>query len=400
MENNMIGDRIRRKRLASGMSLQNLVDMLAGNGVHLSKAALSNYETNKTLPNAKTLWALANAFRVSMEYFIHEQPTSLVLNGYRKRAGLSVARHDQIIAIVQDEIEKRAEIERILSVEQAVDLPRRKTIGDAAEAEQIAAKVRKDWGLGDHPIASVTALLEEQGWYVIQSPSEEDFDGLSGFVKPQNRPFAVSRRGISIDRMRLNLLHEVGHAYIECSDEKISEKAAFRFASALLLPKSRVLEEIGRSRSSFTLNELILLKKKYGVSIQAMAFRFRDLGVISQSYFSLFFTWINQQGFKVQEPGSEQLTFQEESTVFRAHVLRALSEGMISESEFSRFLPGLPFPDASTGFGSSTEIKRLLSLPKEEREKVLEAAASAAVEAYKSTEVNLGDLVDEAKEYT
>jgi len=235
---------------------------------------------------------------------------------------------------------------------------------------------------------------------VIQSPNEEDFDGLSGFVLPQNRLFAVTRRGISIDRMRLNLLHEVGHAYLVSNDVKLTEKAAFRFASALLLPANRVYEEVGRKRSSFSLNELVLLKKKYGVSIQALAFRFFDLGIISQSYFSLFFTWINQHGFKMQEPGSDQLTFQEEPSAFKAHVYRALSEGLISENDFSRFLPGNPIQPESASLGSSAEIKRLLSLPKEERDKVLEAAANAAVDEYASAEVNLGDLVDDTEEYT
>ncbi len=396
----MIGDRIRRKRLAAGMSLQSLVEALAGVDVRLSKAALSNYETNKTVPNAKALWALAKVFSESMEYFIREDSALLSLKGYRKRAGLSAARHDQIVATIQDEIEKRVQIERILGLDQKSDTPTERTISDTGEAEQIAAEVREKWSLGDYPIASVCALLEERGWYVVQSPSEEDFDGLSGFVEPQHRPFAVSRRGISVDRMRLNLLHEAGHAYIRSDDEKLTEKAAFRFASALLLPANRVYEEVGRNRSSFSLNELVLLKKKYGLSIQAMAFRFRDLGVITQSYFALFFTWINQQGFKVDEPGSDQLTFQEEPTAFKSQVLRALSEGLISEDEFVRLLPGQQLPADRTGFGSSVEIKRLLSLSKSEREKILEAAANAAAEDYASSEINLSDSVDDITEYT
>lgn len=395
----MIGERIRRKRVAAGLSLQDVADQLSAAGVRLSKAALSNYETNKTLPNARTLWALSSAFGVSMEYFVREESTSLSLHGYRKRAGLSAARHDQILAVIQDEIEKRAEIERILGLEHATKAPPKTSIRNCEEAEEIAAEVRKAWTLGDQPIASVTALLEEKGWYVVQSPSDEGFDGLSGTVEPQHRPFVVSRVGITIDRIRLNLLHEVGHAYIASDDAKLAEKAVFRFASALLFPKNRVYAEVGRSRSNFSLNELVLLKKKYGLSAQAMAFRFRDLGVISQSYFSLFFTWINQQGFKVNEPGSERLTFREEPTAFRSQVLRALSEGLISENEFARLLPGHPFPSERTGFGSSTDIKRLLSLPMREREKILEAAASAAADDYKKPEINLGDSVDDIAEY-
>jgi len=396
----MIGDRIRRKRLAAGMSLQDLADRLSTEGVRVSKAALSNYETNKTIPKARALWALAKVFSEPMEYFIREDSVSLVLSGYRKREGLSATRHDQIIAAITEEIERRVQIERVLDLKSNSTAPQKTIISELSDAERIAAEVRKEWGLGDYPIASVTTLLEEKGWYVVQSPSEEDFDGLSGSVEPLSRPFAVSRRGISVDRTRLNLLHEAGHAYITSPDAKLTEKPAFRLAAALLLPESRVREEVGQSRSSFSLNELVILKKKYGISMQAMAFRFLDLGIISRSYFSLFFTWINQQGFKVEEPGSEQLNFQEEPTTFKAQVHRALSEGLITEADFARYLPGQPLPSDRTGFGSSAEIKRLLSLPRTERDKVLEAAATAAAPDYSSAEVALGDLVDDTTDYT
>ena len=396
----MIGDRIRRKRLAAAMSLQDLAEMLGSSGIRLSKAALSNYETNKTVPNAKTLWALAKAFNVSMEYFVQNQNMSIALVGYRKQAGLSATRHDRILAIIQDEIEKRIEIEEILGIERRVELPEQKTISAPEDVEQIAAAARDVWGLGDQPVSSVSALLEENGWYVISSPNEEGFDGLSGLVKPNNRPFAVSRGGISIDRMRLNLLHEVGHAYLVGAEEKLTEKAAFRFASAVLFPKAKVYDEVGHDRSSFGLDELVLLKKKYGLSIQAMAFRFRDLGIISQSYFALIFTYMNQKGFKVKEPGSEEPTFQEEPMAFKAQVYRAASEGLISEQDIARFLPEHMVRIEGSSLGSSADIKRLLSLPKEEREKVLEAAASAAVGDYESSEINLGETVDDVTEYS
>lgn len=395
----MIGARIKRKRLAAGMSLQQLVDKLNGGGVHLSKAALSNYETNKTLPNATTLWALAKTFGVSMEYFIQERQMALELEGYRKRAGLSATRHDQIMALIQDEIEKRIEVEEILGLEIPVETPKQRSIVNSDEAEEIAERVRGDWGLGDQPISSVTELLEDKGWYVVQIPYDEDFDGLAGTVKPGKRPFAVSRAGISIDRLRLNLLHEAGHAFLKCADAKLTEKAAFRFAAAMLMPKAKVFKEVGNKRATLSMDELVLLKKRYGLSIQAMAFRLRDLGIISDSYFSLIFTYLNQLGFRIQEPGSQELTFQEIPIAFRAQVLRGLAEGLISKQEAERYLPGYDIPTVGPALGSSADIKRILSLPREERERVLEAAASAAAGEYENPEVNISGLVDDTKEY-
>lgn len=395
----MIGDRIKRKRLSAGMSLQDLADRLDGSGIRLSKAALSNYETRKTIPNAKTLWVLAKIFGVSMEYFVRENDTAVTLQGYRRRSGLSKQRHDQIVAFIQEEIEKRIEIDTILSIESNISVPTQREIGKVEEAELIAERVRRKWALGDQPIASVSALLEDKGWYVIQSPNDEDFDGLAGFVETTHRPFAVSRSGISVDRSRLNLMHEAGHAFLTCAEEKLTEKAAFRFAAALLFPKEKVFEELGRKRSSLDMDELVLLKKKYGLSIQAMAFRLKHLGIISDSYFSLIFTYLNQLGLRIQEPGSQDLAFQEVPMTFRRHVYRARAEGLISEQDVARFLPDHTARPEGLGSKTSADIKRLLSLPKEERESILEAAASAAVGNYASSEVNLGDSVDDIKEY-
>jgi transcriptional regulator with XRE-family HTH domain len=398
MDNIMIGDRIKRKRLSAGMSLQDLADKLNGSGIRLSKAALSNYETKKTIPNAKTLWALAKVFGESMEYFVRESETAVSL-GYRKRSGLSKQRHDQVVAFIQEEIEKRIEIDTILCIESNIAVPTQREIGKVEDAELIAESVRREWAIGDQPIASVSALLEDRGWYVIQSPNEDAFDGLAGFVEKSHRPFAVSRSGISIDRMRLNLMHEAGHAFLICAEEKLTEKAAFRFAAAMLFPKAKVFEEVGRKRSSLDLDELVLLKKKYGLSIQAMAFRLKDLGIISDSYFTLVFSYLNQLGLRIQEPGSQDLTFQEVPMTFRRHVYRARAEGLISEQDVTRFLPDHTARPEGLGPKTSADIKRLLSLPKEERESILEAAASAAVEDYASSEVNLGESVDDLKEY-
>jgi hypothetical protein len=131
-----------------------------------------------------------------------------------------------------------------------------------------------------------------------------------------------------------------------------------------------------------------------------MTFRFRDLGIISQSYYGIIFTWINQNGFKVNELGSDSLTFQEEPLAFRSNVLRAYSEGLISESEVARFLPGHQLGGSAHRLGSSSEIKRLLSLPREERDKVLAAATRDAVGDYKDSEMNVGDLTSDAEDYT
>jgi len=396
----MIGDRLRRKRLAFGLSLQDLAENLGQNGITLSRATLSNYENSKAIPNAKTLWGIAKILGVSMDYFVEEQNLTIELQGFRKKSRATKSSVERITATILDEIEKRMELDSILGEVGPSDPPLQKKIGDPAEAEVVAIEQRERWKVGSQPISSVSALLESKGWYVLEAPSDPDFDGMAGFVVADHRPFVVSRGGIAIDRFRLNLLHEAGHAFVAGADEKASEKAAFRFAASFLFPKERVFEEFGHKRSSIDIDELMIAKQRYGLSMQAIIFRLKDLDIISKSYFSLLFTWFNRMNYRIEEPGSESLKFQEVPMAFTAKVHRALAEGFITESDAQRFIPGFRPSAEPPSRITSTEIKRILSLPTEERDAILSASADAVMDTYRDPEVNISGLVDDALEYS
>lgn len=396
----MIGDRIKRKRQAQGLSLQDLADRLEDLGIKLSRAALSTYETNKASPNAKTLWGIAKILNTSMDYFAAEDDTKIILQGFRKKASLSQTRVEQLKAYIHDEIEKRIELDSILGDEETRELPVQRTVSSPEESEDLACSLRAAWNLGDQPISSVTSLLEAKGWYVIQIPNEQDFDGMTGYIDSTRRPFAVSRGGIEVDRLRINLLHEAGHAFVVATDDKESEKAAFRFAASMLYPPERLREDFGRKRTSVDVEELLVAKARYGLSMQAIAYRMKDLGVVSESYFVLLFRYFNGMGFRVEEPGSSELKFEETPLAFRSKVYRAFSEALISADDAERFLPGFRSSSDSSARLSSMEIKRLLSLSNEERNKILEASARAVLDAYADPDVNISGLADDIVEHS
>lgn len=396
----MIGDRIKRKRQAQGLSLQDLADQLEGLGIKLSRAALSSYEMKKSSPKAKTLWGIAKILDTTMDYFVADGEAEIVLQGFRKKASLSQTKVEQIKSYIYDEIEKRIELDSILGEEAPQDSPVQRMVSSLDEAEDVAIEQRATWNLGDQPIASVTSLLEAKGWYVLQVPDEQNFDGMAGYIESTRRPFVVSRLGITADRIRLNLLHEAGHAFVAAQDDKASEKAAFRFAASFLYPRERVLEEFGRKRTSVDVEELLVAKACYGLSMQAIVYRLRDLDVISESHYILMCRYFSGMGFRVEEPGSSELKFEESPMVFKRKVHRALSEGLISASDAERFLPGFHSSLNSPARLSSLEIKRLLSLPSAKRDKLLEASAHAALEIYADPEVNISGVVDDIIEYS
>lgn len=388
----MIGERIRRKRLAARMSLQDLADRLKTLGISLTRAALSSYETGRTAPSAKTLWGIARALDESLDYFVKEETVSLNLHGFRKKAAATKGEVDSVLARVYDEIEKHITLDRMLDYRTTGSGMPRAEVASVKGAEALAKKLRTEWGIGSLPIASVTTLLEDREWYVIAIPDDPHVDGLSGYVEETGRPFAVSRKVKAIDRVRINLLHEAAHALLANDDVKLEEKCAFRFAAAMLLPASRVFEEIGKRRSSLDFEELLFVKKKYGISIQAITMRLHDLGVITDSYLKLLFTFYSKNGFRIEEPGADQLQFQEVPLALRRKVHRALAEGLVSEAEALRIVPDLRLREEPLSSISSAAIKELMSKSRKEREEVLKMAADAAASDYDDPDLNLSDL--------
>jgi len=390
----MVGSRIRRKRLAAGLSLQEFSDRLKTVGTTLTRAALSNYETGKTAPSAKVLWAIAKVLEESLDYFMTEKEVTLTLHGYRKKAASTKGELESVRARVEDEIEKHVLLDQSLATPKKDQPLDRVVVSSPEEAEKLADDLRKSWELGSQPIASVTTLLEDHGWYVVEIPDGPHVDGFSGYVQETKRHFAVSRWIKAIDRVRLNLLHEAGHSLFRNDDQKLEEKCANRFAASFLLPRDRVVEEFGEHRTALELQELLSVKKKYGISMQAITFRLRDVGVISDSYFTLLFIYYSKMSYRIEEPGSDNLPFQEHPLALQTKVHRALAEGLITEQDALRMIPDLRLRQDHFAPISSAAIKELMHKSREERDEILRMAADAALSDYEEPELNISDIVE------
>ena len=116
------------------------------------------------------------------------------------------------------------------------------------------------------------------------------------------------------------------------------EGLAHRFASAFLMPKELFLSEIGSHRRAISLGELFQLKPLFGTSVQAIAYRCRDLGVINGSTFKTLFEEFKRLGWR-DPPYKEPIEIPKESTDrFRRLCFRALAEEAISESKAAELL--------------------------------------------------------------
>jgi len=175
------------------------------------------------------------------------------------------------------------------------------------DIENIALAVRDLWQLGRGPVHRLIPHFEDNGIIVVKEAVNcEDMDAVSCWQA--GRPFLLlSSETRSGPRNAYNLAHELGHlvlhsgAALDSRNLDKLEKQANRFAGALLLPAETFSKEIfGTSIEYFK-----LLKERWGVSIAAMAYRCRDLNLLSKNQHVYLIRQMNTLRIREIEPLDE-----------------------------------------------------------------------------------------------
>lgn len=170
------------------------------------------------------------------------------------------------------------------------------------EIEAIATATRRHWGLGDGPIANVTALLETHGAIVCRLEiGSQKIDSFSCWIDGRPYIFLGSDKG-SYARSRFDAAHELLHLILhaDISQEDLEnkrvrdriEREANWFAGAFLLPRQSLFSEFYSTRS----NHLLGLKRRWGVSMQAIAHRCYLIGAIDEGAYIAFRKQMSAKG--------------------------------------------------------------------------------------------------------
>jgi len=175
---------------------------------------------------------------------------------------------------------------------------------NATEPALAARELRSYWGLGEKPIGHMIRLLEHQGIRVFSlAESGEAVDAFS--LWRQDEPYIFLNTMKTAEHQRFDAAHELGHLVLhrhagtESRDTKQAEAEANAFASAFLMPRADVIAKLPIARS---LEQLMHHKKRWGVSLAALAYRLHQIDVISEWQKRGFFIEIGKRGFKRAEP--------------------------------------------------------------------------------------------------
>lgn len=307
----LIPGRLTEARIACGM---NQTELAASVGV--SRQAISAYEQGDKLPEPATMRTIAEVLEQPISFFTGESPASFgpfSANFFRK-TGADTKKRNAACGVHARWFAQTAYVFDDLANFPAVDLPSFEPESAASsryqdeEIERIAEIVREHFGLGLGPISNVVRLLETKGVIVcrleMKGEKVEAFSFWSGV-----RPFIfLASDKSSGARARFDAAHELGHLVlhrwigadeIEEKDRlKEIEREADRFASAFLLPRKSFPNEVYSPR----LMAFVDLKLRWKVSIQAMVYRCKDLGLFDEQQVTNLYKQISFKKWRTVEP--------------------------------------------------------------------------------------------------
>lgn len=324
-----IGQRIKQARKSNNLSLRDL-----GSQAGISPMAISKYERDQDTPSSGVLLRMAQALGVNIDFFFRPTAIAVQLQAYRKHAALGVKEQEAIEMRIQEWVERYLEVESLFPDEQQEVYLAVHEVTSFGQIENAASELRQSWNLGLDPIENMIQLLEDKGIKVGLVSGFDHFDACT--FKANDVPVIVSKTELPGDRQRFNLGHELGHLVLEVKDDLNPEHASHRFVGAFLVPVETARFELGTSRSDLDMNELYMLKHKYGLSMQAWIYRAKDLEIISPNTAARLFQRFRTNDWHRKEPG--EVYPSERPMRMQRLIYRALAEDLISRSRAQELL--------------------------------------------------------------
>lgn len=304
-----------KDRLSQILAVRRLTQVQLASMVDVSPATISKWRAGTQAPEREALGRLAGVVNVMPEWFTRAPGAKLSLPLFRSNASAHVAAR----AMLEGRLEWAQDVAAALMeyVDYPdVNLPSR----DYTEPEQItnediekaACECRDLWRLGRSAIQDLALAAEGGGVILVREETGvAQIEGLSAWSEVLGRPLIL----LSADkdngyRSRFDLAHEIGHLVLhrhiqrttDNARHKLMEQQAHRFAGAFLLPAETFASEV---RVPPSLDDLLLLKHRWGVSAAAIIMRLKALELLDEDGALMLFKRRSARWGAKSEPGDE-----------------------------------------------------------------------------------------------
>lgn len=274
----------RKRRRLTGRELANRAGLTP---VHVSRIEQGKAENIEP----ETVESLATALSYPLGFFFGEDidfPTKESAS-FRSLSAMSAKERDSALSagalafLLADWVGERFNLPE-------VDLPDMRHEKDPKSA---AKALRSYWGLGERPITNAIKLLESKGVRIF-SLSEETRNVDAFSVWRNNTPHIFLNTFKTAERSRFDAVHELGHLVLHRHGKpqgREAEMEADQFASNFLMPS---MDLIGNIPYVTSLNQLVKAKKRWGVSVAALAYRLHKADLLSDWQYRTFCIQINK----------------------------------------------------------------------------------------------------------
>lgn len=349
----MFGERLRTARESLGMTQG---DLSAATGI--SQAKVSKMETGLAGPADDDIDTLSSVLGFPRSFFSDAPLYPVAAGLYRRQSRTSardLKRMTAQTAIVAGAVEAA---DGFLGIRRVLIEPYQGDIDDRTIA-RIAGETRALAGLPERgPVPNAVRSCERLGVPVAVLPSFEEGSGICGFSVwgdvGERRPLIVLSDGLSGDRLRATVAHELGHLILHTvnqrGDRKVVEEQGWRFAHHYLFPEEDAREAFGPEPP--TLRSMLRLKGVYGVSVAFMVKALTAYGIVDEVRARSLWKQLSARGWRKEEPG--EVGIERPSLV--PQVLRAQKECGVEVGVQEFLLAKLSSEDRKRGAGTASRL--------------------------------------------
>ncbi len=305
------GDRVRQAREMLGLTQSDISSRLA-----ISQAMVAHIEGGLKQPSREVAEAIARETSLPLNFFYRHSGPSLPQGSllFRSRANVSAKK------LTQAHVLAERVYEIYMGMAANFDLPPVSVRPIQGEPSSAAAEARRMLSLTiDKPIPHLIRAFEKAGGVVVTLPRLDDREAFA--VWAGDRPVIGITGGLSGDRLRFSVAHEIGHLLLH--QVRISrvqaEQDAHAFAAELLMPSSMLQHEL---ETHLSLEGLAQLKLRWGVSIAALLRRAKDLGAIARRQYDRTVVALSARGWHKREPDQFDLPIE------KPRALRQMAEAL------------------------------------------------------------------------
>jgi Zn-dependent peptidase ImmA (M78 family)/DNA-binding XRE family transcriptional regulator len=293
------GLRVRQAREFHGLTQ---TELAGRTGVDQSTIAL--VESGLRQPSVELLASIAIQTGFPPAFFRLGSPPELALGSMLFRALRSTTARERDQAQRYGEIvyETAQRMAAEVITTNPLRLPR---LDGTTSPEQAAEITRASLGIApDRPVGHLINLVERSGVIVLALPTRlPKRDAFSVWTdSAPSVPLIALSTGVPGDRLRYSVGHEVGHLVLHSAPVgtvATVEREANRFAAAFLLPESAMRQEL---IPPLTLSTLAELKPRWGVAMQALVMRAKELEIVTAGQASYLFKQFGLRGWRTLEP--------------------------------------------------------------------------------------------------